>query len=458
MLHYHVGAVLAALASTGAAHAIPSSSISACNIEDSNTLSKRGTCDTGSWVPGWVIGGRNSDVGPNNICETHWGGDYQPITGLEAWTDNDKITGVRATYSGGAVSQIFGRINSGQSGSITVDYSKGEKFTTVVSYGNGIGTRLGHMYLETSGGQKLDIGKNTDGITPYSMNVGGGILLGLIGSYGDEINAMGYLFISSTVQSVSVGQMTFDPDPSGTNTSLSPLVLSNQHYYNDRTPGSGNVTWNFSGQQTETQSNTYTQSSTTTFGGSIQVEVSAELFGIGGKVTTGFTWESSQTTESASSTTSSVMLTWGETGSLQPGQGVDCTAYVQKGQGNFAYTSHVTMLLVDGTTYSYVEKGRLNNVAISEAYISVKEDDSQNAPPGVSSAAVSSDSVAAATMSSATSAIGGATTATTAATGTGTSTGTTITTPEKQRKQPAKAKAPAKVPKKVPKKAPIKSS
>lgn len=127
---------LAAVTSVAIAAALPSSDLNEVSTPETHTLVKRGACDSGNWVPWWIIGGRDKNLGPNEICETHWGGDYQPITALEAWTDGKVITGLRATYAGGAVGGIWGRINDKQSGSISVDYSKGERFTTVINYGN----------------------------------------------------------------------------------------------------------------------------------------------------------------------------------------------------------------------------------------------------------------------------------------------------------------------------------
>ena len=356
-------------------------------------IQKRDACSTGKWVGPDTIGGNGG--GP--ICETQWGGTYQPISALSVWTDNVRIRGIQATYSDGTVSKIYGQTDDTATGSIKVDYSKGDRFTTVTSYGNGVGTELGHLYMEASNGQKLDIGKSTSGITPYQQNVGGGILLGLIGNSGSDIDALGFLFISSDISSVQVGDMQFSNPPTGSN-DMSPVILSQQHYYNDQS--SGNVSWSFTGQQTQQSSTTYTMSTTETFGGSISLEIDAELFGIGAKETDEFNWQVSTSQETATTTSNGINLSWQEGGSLAPGKGVDCTASVQKGEGNFDYSATVTIHLKDGTDYTYSEKGTLANTAYSEAYVSTKDDDSNTTPPGISQGSVSSPSSTASSSSS----------------------------------------------------------
>ena len=356
----------AALAATASAAAVP--------------IQKRDACSGGKWVGPYAIGGD----GGSPFCETAWGGSYQPISEVQVWTDKVRIRGMQATYADGTISKMYGQRDE-TAASVKVDYSKGERFKTVTTYGTGDGKQLGHIYMETSAGQKLDIGKDTKGITAREINVGGGVLLGWYGNGGNDIDRMAFLFISSDIESIEVGDMKF-PNPPKDGDDMQPLILSQQHYYNAQS--SGNATWNFSGQQTQTSSKTFKQSTTGTFGDSIALEISGEILGVGAKATNTFSWEVSHTTETDSTTTEGINLTWGQGGSLLPGKGVSCSAYAQKGQGNFDYDAKVTMKLKDGSTYSYSEKGTLEAVAYSQAYISVKDDNSSSAPPGFTSGSV----------------------------------------------------------------------
>ena len=66
---------------------------------------------------------------------------------------------------------------------------------------------------------------------------------------------------------------------------------------------------------------------------SVGVEVSAEPFGIGAKVTGGFEWQHQQMQTTTTETSSTVELSWGLSGPLDPGEPISCTALVQRGEG-----------------------------------------------------------------------------------------------------------------------------
>lgn len=124
----------------------------------------------------------------------------------------------------------------------------------------------------------------------------------------------------------------------------------------------------------------------------------AELFGIGAKTDDSFTCKinpelilnfcnfnivsGSLSSEAATTvgTTSTTAVACVATGTLAPSQGVKVTGTYQTGSGNFDYVSTVTIYLVDGSSFSYSEKGTLTNVAYNECFTSITEDDDPNAP------------------------------------------------------------------------------
>lgn len=209
---------------------------------------------------------------------------------------------------------------------------------------------------------------------------------GAVGTSGADINAMGLFFLNQPVISVSISNVTYNSNPIGTSQGIAPVALNQGHFYNNEgrngSAASGNVTWNFTGSSSTTTSYKYMQGSSTKFGDSTTVSIDDKIFGIGISISNTFTWE--QTSESAATISSSdtQSLSYGSTGSLLPGKGVDVQALAQKGEGNFPYHSNVTLSLKDGTSYSYNETGVLSNVQYSQTWSTVSENDSDDMPSG----------------------------------------------------------------------------
>lgn len=139
----------------------------------------------GPWVTPTLVGAfaGTGTPGPNPICETHWGTDYDIITNITAWTDNTKIRGIQFGYSSngpGSTSQIYGNQDVNSS---TISLDPGEFFVagTLWPEDKGKNLRLGHIYLQTNTGKTLDVGraKNELGTArPFTQQeIGGGVLL-----------------------------------------------------------------------------------------------------------------------------------------------------------------------------------------------------------------------------------------------------------------------------------------
>ena len=138
----------------------------------------------------------------------------------------------------------------------------------------------------------------------------------------------------------------------------------------------GNISFTVSGSQSVTQTTTWDQSTTGTFGMSISVEVEAEPFGIGAKTTVGAEWSVSKTSSHGGSTSDTITIT-NSIGpiSIGPGHGKACKIFAQKGTGTFPYTSTVTLNLEGGGVVNYQEKGSLDEVQYSNAFATCDDND-----------------------------------------------------------------------------------
>lgn len=204
----------------------------------------------------------------------------------------------------------------------------------------------------------------------YDVAVDGGLLLGASGASGEYIDRLALLFLSPQISSVSIGGIKFDSDPTGTSDNMVPSYLIRSTMGNP-SGSNGNVSFTISGSEEVTQSTSWQQSSTNTFGGSLEIEISAQVAGIGPKITGGFEWSLSDTTSQTTTTSDKITLiqTAGPI-SIAPGHGKACKIFAQKGNGNFPYTSTVTLKLDNGGSISYQEKGRLLSVQYSQVQTS----------------------------------------------------------------------------------------
>ncbi len=255
---------------------------------------------------------------------------------------------------------------NGDSKSIT--FAPGEKVQAATLWGDGTGKQLGHIYLKTDK-QQLDVGKGkpNDG---YQIDVGGGLLLGASGANGASIDNLALLFLATEISSVTIGSIKFDSDPTGTSDNIAPSYLI-QSTMGNPAGSHGNVSFTVSGSVKVTQSTTWEQSTTGTFGMKYSVELDGAPLGVGAKVTGGYEWSVSHATSKATTTSEEITIT--QTAgpiSIAPGCGKSCKIFSRKGTGTFPYTSTVTVNLVDGTSLSYQEVGKLESVQYTEAYSS----------------------------------------------------------------------------------------
>ena len=111
----------------------------------------------------------------------------------------------------------------------------------------------------------------------------------------------GPVFLNGVVTSISVSDVVYNPPLTGSG-GISQQTLDSVHYYNPP-DAKRDLPWVFENEVKRTETTTFTQSTTTTYGITVNAEVSAELFGIGAKIGDGYSWQRSGTQETSTSTT-----------------------------------------------------------------------------------------------------------------------------------------------------------
>ena len=117
------------------------------------------------------------------------------VSGLEVWADTSTLRGIRIKFSDNS-SVMHGESEGNYCGSISLDYLNGETVTELSIWGNGEGSRCGAFRIKTSKNQEFFPKMTKRELkTEYKMNSGGGVILGVIGASGADIDCLGFLML-----------------------------------------------------------------------------------------------------------------------------------------------------------------------------------------------------------------------------------------------------------------------
>lgn len=200
--------------------------------------------------------------------------------------------------------------------------------------------------MKTSKGQTLEGGKDKNP-NEYDINVGSGILLGMVGAWGvgkpgKDITNIAFLFLRSKVKAISVSKMKFEKDPSGTTDGITAMSMVDETVGN--TKGSkGDMTVSASISQTSQETTTYEQQTQSTFGMSAELSMDVAEIGFGASIST--EWSTSNTKSTSWSKSEPVTLASQIQKTIKPGEGTRCHIAAKKGVNDFPYTCDVLQRL-----------------------------------------------------------------------------------------------------------------
>lgn len=132
------------------------------------------------------------------------------ITGIEAWGDGHRLTGIKFRFSDNTWGDLHGT-TYGDSQKVTWDPSEEtvESFHIMGPYHE---DGVGRIKLTTSGGTSYNFGGDTGSYEGTDVEVGAGIILAATGSCGDWLDNLGLIFLSNKIESVNVIDITYDED------------------------------------------------------------------------------------------------------------------------------------------------------------------------------------------------------------------------------------------------------
>ena len=149
-------------------------------------------CDDKYLTPVVFIGGQGGNYDRVMRC------DGSRISKIETWAQGNEIRGLAVTWSNydadGLWSQVDRREYGHKEGSHdSITFKPDELITGLTLYGNGIGTRLGGIEMQTDDGREWNPKMTDWGLkTPYQVNAGSGYPVGIWIRHGDAIDALGF--------------------------------------------------------------------------------------------------------------------------------------------------------------------------------------------------------------------------------------------------------------------------
>ena len=150
------------------------------------------------------------------------------------------VSGALIIHSASGVnSKIYGQEDTSKYPSASFNLAPGELIKNAILYGNGKGEWLGHIHLETTK-QTFDAGRDTNKLNPYGVSVGSGLLYGANvvtspsdKSNGDDVQSLALLFLGEPIDHIAITDVTYDTDPQGSNSGITPQNIVVGQWYND---------------------------------------------------------------------------------------------------------------------------------------------------------------------------------------------------------------------------------
>ena len=278
---------------------------------------------------------------------------------LGVWYDDDALQAIQVTYTDDSVGPVYGTSHKSYS---DITFAPNEIVTKASLWGDGHGNRSGHIQLVTNQNQHFDVGKKVKGQDEYPIQIGSGILAGVCGRKGAEIDMLALIFLRP-IDSIQISDLEFGALPTGPQGPQSKILDTTTQYNTTKS----NMTWTFANALQKTNTKTISSTTTNTFGVKVTVgvklsaEVKIPVLKADAEVdeSTEVAWSISWAKMEQTATTDQITLTWSISGTMAAGdEPVTCTASAVYGENEFPYTSKTTLSFVNPTaSLSYTENG-----------------------------------------------------------------------------------------------------
>ncbi|NOU17376.1 MAG: hypothetical protein HOO91_07455 [Bacteroidales bacterium] len=231
-------------------------------------------------------------------------------------------------------------------------------------WGNGNGKRFGKIYFETTNGKKFDTG-HCDGKDEFTINTGSGLWVGIEGTCGSDIDQCGFRFIKpiSKMELINVIYPSLIFDTLG----IAPVSLDKYELINDSEVP---INWHFAKSVAKDIEHTW--------GTTVGVEVWGEYSVKGGipevvEIESKFGWKVSATQFYQRTTKSTKILSWDNSGVLNPKESISLTALTRQGElPSLEVKGDMVISTTDGQSMSFPIIGNYKGIDYSGVEIKTK--------------------------------------------------------------------------------------
>ncbi|KAF2262424.1 hypothetical protein CC78DRAFT_534762 [Lojkania enalia] len=340
-----------------------------CLIATFTGFTRADDCESGPWQDVSSVGGN----GGGRWCATKFKSGIV-ITGIEAWADKKSVRGVQFYYSDGTNSGLVGKQDGDRHGRMDWDPSV-DQISQIKMWGNGVGKYNGRIYIRTKKGNEFDVGKDTSGQDVYETKVASGIMLGAFGNAGERIDHLGFLFLKSKIEKITVGDVVFSETPEELNSKKEGLEVVTVDYADyENGMELNNNTYRWGRTITKEVSKKFTHASTHTFGWSHALELSGKILELGAKSTTTLSYQYAKTDTVEDQFTDKVEVMTQVWIPVPPGGKIYCRAVAMTGKYSGDYSSKVSIWLEDGSTFEFEEEGHMEQINWSKAESKCQDD------------------------------------------------------------------------------------
>ncbi|KAF2685592.1 hypothetical protein K458DRAFT_402977 [Lentithecium fluviatile CBS 122367] len=303
----------------------------------------------------WVGDVHDEDKTDVDICETQWD-QGRVVKGIEVWASKWNVQGIQLTFSNDELGHMIGTKQGNKHQKLEWD-PKSDTVEDVQLWSNPQATRLGKIYIKLSNGATLDIGIDKPAETAWYQETHSGIMLGAFGRADSAISAWGFMFLEDRVAKISISDFKFDEDLEtfvSQRRGIDKVVFDSHVIY--ATTTNDPAIW-VERTKTETNSYSYTQAVTWSYGLNYELEISAQVAGLGPKMSFGVEWKvgmefRKQWTESEATT-----LTFKVNQPVEVGHTTMCVGYTEMGVFDGGYDALVHITLKNGKEFEFRERG-----------------------------------------------------------------------------------------------------
>ncbi|KAF2871849.1 hypothetical protein BDV95DRAFT_606420 [Massariosphaeria phaeospora] len=325
--------------------------------------------------------GGNCDKGPfervatgtgtgDKFCRSNWP-DGAVITGLEVWSNDMGISGLKFRYNDLSWTNMLGdNVVDAKDGVLKVNKLEWDQTDTVVDARlelNPTRTGLGYIYMKVKSGASFTVGKEAENLG--NMNVHAGILLGAFGRADKgTVYQLGFSWLKTGIEKATISDIEFEDNIDDLNKrmqGLETMTLDYAYYKNNQ--DKQNSTFLFQKETSRTTSRKLITQTKATWGLTATVGVEASMFGMGASASTSLKYEKETMNGKEDTEEENTVLKYGLTNQVPPGGEIWCKATVMKGKYEGKYTSKINLLYKDGSKFSIKSPGKLQLVAWSQA-------------------------------------------------------------------------------------------